>query len=100
MTGQFRKSLLFTNAVGIPCHVETLPERSLVSALVLELCEPLGRTTACWLAAGLYSLHPVELSGILALRKYDWQCLTSPQRGKVASRMKIVFAWSITLFIS
>jgi hypothetical protein len=31
MTGQLRKSLFFTDAVGIPCHDETLRLRALVS---------------------------------------------------------------------
>jgi hypothetical protein len=32
MTGQFRKSEFFTNAIGIPCHDETLHLRALISA--------------------------------------------------------------------
>ena len=32
VTGQFRKSLLLTDAVGIPCHMEALRMRTLVSA--------------------------------------------------------------------
>jgi len=40
MTGQFRKSLLFTNAVGIPCHDGTLRTRAPVNAaLWWNLCE-------------------------------------------------------------
>ncbi len=39
VTGQFRKSLLFTNAVGIQCHDRTLRARSPVSAaLWWNLC--------------------------------------------------------------
>jgi len=32
MTGQFRESLFFTNAVGVPCHDKTLRLRALCGA--------------------------------------------------------------------
>src|SRR4051812_6805910 len=47
VTGQFRKSLLFTDAVGIPCHDRTLLRGRRIAPLVGGTSVNLG-TTACW----------------------------------------------------